>query len=324
MSEYQYYEFLAIDRPLSEAARAALRDVSSRARISSTSFANSYDWGDLKADPLQLLERHFDLFLYLANWGTRRFAMRLPRRLIDPVDLMDFHLDTDLVRVETRGEHVVVDIDRGEVEDDDWGDGSGWLASLVPLRAQVLAGDRRLFSLLWLIQVENGWTAEDEAMPAPGIAPLSGPLTALAEFLGLGGDLLEAAVAAGPALPTAGHLRRAAEHICEERRQAEQARTAAEHRRRAEEQAAARARHLASLAKRGQAAWTEVEALIEQRNAGGYDKAAALLADLGEIAAQEGRRAEFLRRLAAIRDRHARKGRFIDRLDAASLTADAG
>ena len=51
MSEYQYYEFQAIDRPLSDADRAALRDLSTRARITATSFTNSYEWGDFKGDP---------------------------------------------------------------------------------------------------------------------------------------------------------------------------------------------------------------------------------------------------------------------------------
>ncbi len=55
MSEYQYYEFQAIDRPLSEADRQALRDLSTRARITATSFTNSYEWGDFKGDPAQLM-----------------------------------------------------------------------------------------------------------------------------------------------------------------------------------------------------------------------------------------------------------------------------
>ena len=42
MSEYQYYEFLAIDRPLSEPETAALRAISSRARITPVSFVNEY------------------------------------------------------------------------------------------------------------------------------------------------------------------------------------------------------------------------------------------------------------------------------------------
>lgn len=36
MSEYQYYEFLAIDRPLDKAAQNELRALSSRARITAT------------------------------------------------------------------------------------------------------------------------------------------------------------------------------------------------------------------------------------------------------------------------------------------------
>jgi len=56
MSEYQYYEFAAIDRPLGRAEMAELCAVSSRAQISPSGFVNHYEWGDLKADlrPLYL------------------------------------------------------------------------------------------------------------------------------------------------------------------------------------------------------------------------------------------------------------------------------
>jgi hypothetical protein len=29
------------------------------------------------------MERYFDAFLYLANWGTRRLMFRFPRALLD-------------------------------------------------------------------------------------------------------------------------------------------------------------------------------------------------------------------------------------------------
>jgi len=45
MSEYQYYEFLAIDRPLTPGERGELRLLSTRARISANSFINEYHWG---------------------------------------------------------------------------------------------------------------------------------------------------------------------------------------------------------------------------------------------------------------------------------------
>jgi hypothetical protein len=44
VSEYQYYEFLAVDRPLTEADRTELRATSSWARITSTSFTNVYNY----------------------------------------------------------------------------------------------------------------------------------------------------------------------------------------------------------------------------------------------------------------------------------------
>ena len=79
MSEYQYYEFLALDRPLTDKQRAELRSISTRAEITATRFVNEYQWGDLKGDPRKMMERYFDAFLYLANWGTRRLMFRLPR-----------------------------------------------------------------------------------------------------------------------------------------------------------------------------------------------------------------------------------------------------
>ena len=50
MSEYQYYEFLALDRPLTDKQRAELRSISTRAEITATRFVNEYQWGDLKGD----------------------------------------------------------------------------------------------------------------------------------------------------------------------------------------------------------------------------------------------------------------------------------
>ena len=80
MSEYQYYEFQAIDRPLGEADIRALGGLSTRARITATSFVNHYNWGDFGGNPGNMMERWFDLHLYLANWGTRRLMIRVPKR----------------------------------------------------------------------------------------------------------------------------------------------------------------------------------------------------------------------------------------------------
>lgn len=83
MSEYQYYEFQAIDRPLNETEMAELRRYSSRARITSTSFVNDYAWGNFKGDEHAWMECYFDAFVYLANWGTHIVKLRLPARFVD-------------------------------------------------------------------------------------------------------------------------------------------------------------------------------------------------------------------------------------------------
>jgi hypothetical protein len=380
MSEYQYYEFQAIDRPLGNGEREQLRAISSRARITATSFVNSYDFGDLKADPLKLLERYFDLFYYVANWGTHWFGMRLPKRLVDLEALQRFDLDQDFVLIRTAGEHVIVSINRNEIDGDDeeWDDGSGHLAGFAPLRAEVLAGDLQLFSLLWLIQLEDDRLPDEAFEPAPGLIRLSGPLAALADFLAVNPDLLEAATGTDMPLPsgepsageidafvrglpeedkvalllrlysgddphlsaqlrrrcretygrradtagtrrTAGELRPAARRVEEARKRAAAERAGAERRRREEKEAQAKAQRLSALAKRGEAAWREVEALILIRNASAYDQAAALLKDLREIAASGSERDRFACRIAELHRRHARKGQFIARLKAAGL-----
>ena len=193
MSEYQYYEFQAIDRPLSDADRQALRGLSTRARITATSFTNAYEWGDFKGDPAKLVERWFDLHLYIANWGSRRLMIRLPARLVDRDRLDAFIGEVDCVGLAVVGEYLILDIARDEVEFEDWGDGSDWLAALAPLRAEVLAGDYRLFYLLWLTAVEAGAIEADEPEPMPGIGPMTGALEAFTNFFGIDSDLVQAA-----------------------------------------------------------------------------------------------------------------------------------
>jgi hypothetical protein len=60
MSEYQYYEFRAIDRSLTDRQMQELRATSTRAAISRTSFSNHYEYGDLKANPRDLVVKYFD------------------------------------------------------------------------------------------------------------------------------------------------------------------------------------------------------------------------------------------------------------------------
>ena len=80
-----------------------------------------------------------------------------------------------------------------------------------------------------------------------------------------------------------------------------------------------RERYPAASARRENAVWQEVEELVSRRNGPAYDRATALLADLREPSRKGRKTTKFARRLAALRARHERKGRFLERLDAADL-----
>ena len=201
MSEYQYYDFKSIDRALTKTEMDALRAVSTRAVITSTSFTNHYEWGDLKADPLKLLEKYFDAFAYVANWGTREFHLRLPQELADLKHLKSI-LPGKAVRVRSAGKFVIVTFESEVESDDDWDDGTGWMGSLMSLRSDLLRGDLRSLYLGWLLCAQDEEFSGDALEPPvpAGLRELSASLDSLIEFLGIDEDLIKAAAVASAPL----------------------------------------------------------------------------------------------------------------------------
>ena len=199
MSEYQYYEFAAVDRPLGARDLDTLRRLSTRAHITPTSFVNTYEWGSFKGDPRRLVERYFDAFLYLANWGTRELIVRLPARLIDP-EIAQRYCSGDAVSAWHTGDHVIVAaVSEDEEGDFEWG-GEGVLASILPVRAELLAGDLRALYLLWLLSVQVGEVSGDAVEPPvpASLNALTGSQTAMVEFLRIDRDLVDVAAAGSP------------------------------------------------------------------------------------------------------------------------------
>ena len=201
MSEYQYYDFKAIDHALTKTEMVALRAISTRAVITTTSFTNHYEWGDLKAAPLKLLEKYFDAFVYVANWGTREFHLRLPQERVDFKQLKSI-LPGKAAHVRSAGKFVIVSFESEVESDDDWDDGTGWMRSLVSLRSDLLRGDLRCLYLGWLHSVECHEFSEDTLEPPvpAGLRELSAPLDSFIEFLGIDGDLVEVAASASAPL----------------------------------------------------------------------------------------------------------------------------
>ena len=83
MSEYQYYEFVALDQPLDDRQQDEVQSLSTRATITASSFVNEYHWGDFRGDPHRMMERYYDANMERENWGTHRIMLRLPRTLLD-------------------------------------------------------------------------------------------------------------------------------------------------------------------------------------------------------------------------------------------------
>jgi len=207
MSEYQYYEFLALDRPLTEKQRAELRSISTRAEISATRFVNEYQWGDLKSDPRTMMERYFDAFLYLANWGTRRLMFRLPRGVLDPEAAGQYCYTDAASLIETRS-HLILSLYADREPDDYWEEPGGQLAAMVQARSELAAGDLRLLYLAWLLALQSDEVDdEDTEPPVPtGLGSLSAALQAIADFLEIDEDLIAVAAAASPSIQEPGGL----------------------------------------------------------------------------------------------------------------------
>jgi hypothetical protein len=217
MSEYQRYEFMTIDRPLTRAQLDAVNGLSSHIEASSTHALIEYHWGDFKHNPIEVLHQFFDGFLYWANWGSPQLALRFPHGAL-PLDLIaDYDLD-DFVTFIQHADYDILDIHFGEL-----GPPDAWtayeLGSFIAIRDELMEGDLRALYIAWLAtqrmlgsydeeedeyreesdeEEENDDEGEDDevigALPVPpGLSKLTEAQQALADLLQVPQELLVAA-----------------------------------------------------------------------------------------------------------------------------------
>ena len=139
MSEYQYYEFAAIDRPLTEDEMAELRALSTRAEITPVSSTNVYHWGDFKGDPDKLMQRYFDAHVYVANWMTAIFMVRLPIEALTRETARALAMPY-LLDISPAGAYWIIKWSLNESENYDRfavENGCGWMARLAPVRDEL-------------------------------------------------------------------------------------------------------------------------------------------------------------------------------------------
>jgi hypothetical protein len=204
MSEYQYYEFAAIDGPISDEGLRYARGCSSRANVSRVRWQNTYTFGDFRGSVDTLL-KYYDAHFYIANWGTVRLGLAFPKGAIAPDAIRPYLRGgkryEDTLAVKEIGNRCIVCWERNEEEG--WGrtEGDGLIDQLIGVREELMRGDYRAWFLGWLADFDpDEWRdTGDSAVVVPpipaGLDQLSPALKALIKHFPVDRDAL--IVAAG-------------------------------------------------------------------------------------------------------------------------------
>ena len=195
MSEYQYYEFQAIDRPLTDEEQATIGGISSRVELSRRKAVFTYSYRDFRGDPEKVLTQYFDAMLYMANWGSTQLIFRFPKALVDVTAIQAYCIE-DFVSYAMSGDYVILNIKCYEEGGRGWFYGEGWLDSVIALREDILRQDYRVLYLAWLLAIPMIYYEEleeplYEPPVPPGLRHLSTPLQKFTELFGIDEALIE-------------------------------------------------------------------------------------------------------------------------------------
>lgn len=194
MSEYQHYEFQAIDRNLTDEEMKELRACCARADITSNSFVNGYSWENFKGDEDLWMEKYFDGFLYYANWGTHVFKLKLSSALLDLETVAPYcneHLCARLY-----GDHIILEfLSNDESGEHPKEEQELHLSIFLSLRSDLARGDLRCLYLAWLAGIQHGEYSPDQLEPPVplGLSNLTPSLLLFVEFFRIDADLINAA-----------------------------------------------------------------------------------------------------------------------------------
>jgi hypothetical protein len=203
MSEYQYYEFQAIDRPLTPEEQQEVASLSSRVEPHPWRAVFTYNWSDFPGSAEDVLAKYYDAMLYMANWGTRQLMFRFPGPALDLAHMQGYCQPLyveDFVSFTAVGEYVILNIRFYEEDVGEWIEAEGQLGDLLALREDILRGDCRTLYLAWLktLEVEDVLDTVLEPPVPAGLNELSPALEALVDLLDIDPTLLQVASEASP------------------------------------------------------------------------------------------------------------------------------
>jgi hypothetical protein len=205
MSEYQFYEFQAIDRPLTAEDQSYIHSLSSRVKLAGGNARFNYSYGDFRGKVEDVLDRCFDMMVYIANFGVRQLLIRLPKAIVDPKTFAPYCAE-DGISVTTTKKSVILNINLVREDYYAWiDDEEGYLTELLPLREELLQGDLRVLYLAWLASgfAEDMSADLEEFMEPPvpaGLKKLSPALQSFAELFVVNQDLITIASESSAAL----------------------------------------------------------------------------------------------------------------------------
>ncbi len=164
MSEYQYYEFCSINKPLTSEARKEMHLLSSRANVGTHNASYVYNFGDFRGNSDKLLLKYFDVFFYISNFGTIRLTFKYNVSQIN-IDEIKKYCVEDVVEYEQYGQDILLDISLQNEDGFGWTEGEGVLADLLPLYDEIKSKNYQFLRIVSAVNDE--WTGTiDEALKA--------------------------------------------------------------------------------------------------------------------------------------------------------------
>jgi hypothetical protein len=153
MSEYQYYEFCSLHSPLSAAARKEMQSLSSRAKVGTHNASYVYHYGDFRGKAETLLLKHFDLFFYIANWGTIRLMFKYLIEQVNIEELRKYQIK-HVISCKKQENYAVLDVHVQNEEGFGWTEGEGLLSEFLPLYEEIKSKNYQFLELVKAINDE--------------------------------------------------------------------------------------------------------------------------------------------------------------------------
>lgn len=198
MSEYQYVELRAVDRPLDDKQLKFAESQSSRADVSRWALSCEYNYSSFRGDVDKLLRQGYDVYLQYTNYGDREIKLRLSHGLPCKKTVWSKYTAVENLNwaKDKKGSGGILTLRsyREEMEQL-WGFDS-YLDAAIEIREHLIGGDLRALYLLWLCAADDDFNDPEEIIEPPvphGLADMPDGCYQLLPFFGLDPLLIEAA-----------------------------------------------------------------------------------------------------------------------------------